>query len=132
MATGDQNDMEARLRAVLPGGWFATTSPALGAVLAAFSWALAWGYALVQAALASVLITTAPDFWLNLHAVDYLGDTIQRRTQEGDSSFRARVLAAIFPPGATRAALIARLTILTGTAPTVFEPTQPQDTGAYG
>jgi hypothetical protein len=132
MATGDQADMAGRIRAVLPQGWFGDNTPVLNVLLAGFGAALAWSFSLIQLALSAVLMTTAPDIWLDLHAQDFLGNSVLRRTQEGDASFLARVQAAIFPPGATRSAMIQRLTQLTGRAPVIFEPTQPMDTGAYG
>lgn len=132
MATGDQQDMVGRLRAVLPPGWFPDTIPVLGAVLNGIAGSLSWAYSLIQFALGSVLITTATDIWLDLHAQDFLGNSLQRRAQESDASYRSRVEAAIFPPAVTRAALIDRLKLLTGRTPLVFEPTQPMDTGAYG
>ncbi|HQU04793.1 MAG TPA: hypothetical protein PLT25_08750 [Acidocella sp.] len=139
MATGDQNDMVGRLRALLPQGWFPTgvqsqpsTAPVLYAVLSGIGSGLAWGYSLVAFALAQVLIATSTDVWLDLHAFDYLGTSLLRRVQERDVSFLARVQAALFPPANTRAALIARLKALTGRTPIVFEPTLPSDTGAYG
>lgn len=174
MATGDQNDMVGRLRALLPSGWFPlpfagrpaeidlyaldangatltdqsgnsllagilvaavpaqSQTPVLDMVLAGLGNAMAWGYALIQFALQQVMMLTASDIWLDLHAFDYLGATLTRRVQESDASFLTRVQAALFPAANTRAALIARLTALTGNAPTVFEPQQPGDTGAYG
>ncbi len=134
MATGDQADMVGRLQRLLPQGWFPsdlTTAPVLNAVLNGFAGALAQSYSLITFALSAVLNTTAQNIWLDIKAQDYLGSSVQRRTQESDHSFRGRMTAAIFPPGATRAALIGRLTALTGSAPMVFEPTQPMDTGAY-
>lgn len=132
MATGDQGDMAARLRALLPKGWFPDTSPVLTAILNGFAAALAQSYALIQAAKANVLITTATDMWLDLRAQDFLGNSLRRRTQESDASFRTRVEAGLFPAAVTRQAIIDRLTLLTGRTPAIFEPQQPQDTGAYG
>ena len=129
---GDQSDFAGRIQAVLPAGWFGDETPVLDSVLGGFGNSLAQSYALVQQALASVLNTTASDIWLDLHAQDFLGNSVLRRIQESDASFRTRVQAAIFPPAVTRQALIDRLTLLTGRAPVVFEPTQPIDTGAYG
>ncbi|HQU00943.1 MAG TPA: hypothetical protein PLI12_00670 [Acetobacteraceae bacterium] len=135
MAVGDQADMVGRLQRLLPQGWFPTdltTAPVLNAVLNGFAAGLAQSYALIAFALTAVLNTTAQNIWLDIKAQDFLGNSVLRRTQERDASFRVRMQAAIFPPGATRAALIARITALTGIAPSVFEPTQPGDTGVYG
>ncbi len=139
MATGDQNDMIGRLRALLPQGWFPSdatltpsAAPVLHTILSGFAAGLAWCYAFIQFALAQVLIGTSTDIWLDLHAFDFFQSSLLRRQGESDASFRGRVFANLFPPGNTRAAIIERLTSLTGTAPTVFEPMQPMDTGAYG
>ena len=109
-----------------------STAPVLYSVLSGFSVALAGSYALIQLSGEETLISTATDIWLDLHAQDFLGNSVLRRAQESDASFRTRMQAAIFPPAVTRQALIDRLTLLTGRAPVVFEPTQPIDTGAYG
>ena len=131
MATGDQADFVGRLRAVLPQGWFGDISPVLTSILNGFAAALAWSYSLIAYALAQVLIATSSSIWLDLHAYDFLGASLLRRVQESDVSFLIRVQAALFPPANTRAALVQRLTQLTGRAPVVFEPMQPMDTGAY-
>ncbi len=132
MATGSQTDIVGRLRALLPAGWFPDSAPVLTAILTGCANGLAQSYALIQYALAQVLIATSTSIWIDLHAQDFLGTSILRRIQEGDASFLTRLQAALFPPANTRAALIARLTLLTGCAPIVFEPEQPGDTGAYG
>ncbi|MDR3736026.1 MAG: hypothetical protein P4L10_10885 [Acidobacteriaceae bacterium] len=138
---GDQLDMVGRLRALLPQGWFPTeetnsgtssTAPVLYSLLSGLGNGLAWGYSFIAFASAQILIATSTDIWLDLHAFDFLGTSLLRRLQESDSSFLVRVQDALFPAANTRAALIARLTQLTGRKPIVFEPTNPADTGAYG
>ncbi|OYV37187.1 MAG: hypothetical protein B7Z81_06345 [Acidocella sp. 20-61-6] len=132
MAIGDQNDIAGRLKALLPQGWFPDNAPTLNAVLQGLGNGLAFGYALVQFALTQVVMVTATDIWLDLHAFDYLGTSLLRRLQESDASFLARAQAGLFPQANTRQAIISRLEALTGTDPVVFEPQYPQDTGAYG
>lgn len=132
MAIGDTDDWIGRIRAVLPQGWFGDNAPVLATLLTGFASGFAWAYSLIALGLDAVLMTTAPNIWLDLHAEDFLGNTLLRRTQESDASWLARVQASIFPPGCSRPAMINRLTLLTGRAPVIFEPTQPQDTGAYG
>jgi len=129
---GDQSDMVGRMKAVLPQGWFSGNTPVLDAVLAAFGNGFAWVYSLIQEALSAVLINTATSVWLDLHAQDWTGFDIQRRTQELDASFLQRLQSAIFPPGCNRQGVIARVTAVTGSAPAIFEPQQPSDCGAYG
>lgn len=132
MATGDQKDMAARVRALLPQGWLPSQSPALDVLLAGIGNSLAFGYSLVQFALQQVCMVTSSNIWLDLHAFDYLGTSLLRRIQESDVSFLLRVQAGLFPQANTRLAVISRLTALTGRTPVVFEPQYPFDTGAYG
>lgn len=135
MATGDEQDMAARLKAVLPSAWFARgvgTAPIKDAVLAGIGWMAAQGFALVNYVRRQGRVSSATDVFLDIAARDYTGTSVTRRLQESDDSFRGRLLASLLPGGATRRALIQRLILLTGHAPVVFEPTQPMDTGAYG
>lgn len=139
MATGDQADFAARLRAVLPARWFpdtaagaASNSPVLDAVLAGIGYVWAQSYALLSYVRLQARITTATDVFLDLIACDFFGSGLQRRTTEADVNYRARILASLLPPAGTRAALIAKLVTLTGRAPIVFEPRNAMDTGGYG
>lgn len=140
MATGDQADIASRIRRVLPPAWFprapgtgqATAAPVLDAVLAGLGAGWAAIYALYTYAVAQTRIATATDCFLDLAALDFFGSRIERRPGETDNPFRARILAALFQPKDTRAALIEVLTDLTGIAPVVFEPAWPHDTGGYG
>jgi hypothetical protein len=131
MAVGDQTDMAARIRAVLPAGWFSDTTPVLDGLLAGLgnSWAAVWQQ--LQAVTAQGRFSSAFDWGLDLIAADYFGLDLQRKTSEGDDAYRARISTSLLPDGATRNALIARLTALTGHAPRVFEPRRPADTGGY-
>ncbi len=75
---------------------------------------------------------TASDMWLDLVGLDFFGPRLLRAPGQSDESFRAILLKNILRPLATRNALIAALTDLTGRVPTVFEPANPCDTGGYG
>lgn len=132
MASGDQPDMLARLKAVLPSSWFPVIAPVKEALLSGIGWMQAQNFALLAYVKQQSRVSTATDVFLDIAARDYTGTDVTRRLQESDASFRARLLAALLPTAATRAALLMRLTTLTGTAPHLFEPTQPMDTGAYG
>lgn len=132
MATGDQDDVRARIKALLPYRWFPDTTPVLDALLSGFAWGLAQIYALVQYAKLQTRIGTATDGFLDLIAYDYFGTSLQRRQQELDDPFRSRILATLLRPKATRPGMIAALTTLTGRAPIVFEPFRPDDTGGWG
>lgn len=175
MATGDQTNMTARLRAAIPASWFpfpfvgrpsslvvsgqltgnnatittdagasiditaltvpvaaATSTPLLDAVLAGIGWMLSQTFSVIQYVRLQSRVSTATDVFLDIAARDYTGTRFERRANESDASFRQRLLAYLPPGEATRQAVITRLTALTGNVPTVFEPTQPMDTGAYG
>ena len=138
MATGDARDILTRLKAVLPGDWFPLTStgqpsasPILDGVLSGPAWALSWAYSLIQYVQLQQRIATATDVFLDLAARDYFGGTLTRNGGETDAVFSARIQAALLPAAATRSAMIAAVTNLTGTAPGIFEPFNPLDTGAY-
>src|ERR1700751_5577354 len=51
-------------------------------------------------------ISTATDGNLDLIAFDYFGTTLKRNSGETDISFRARILANLFPEKATRKGVI--------------------------
>ncbi|QEL14797.1 hypothetical protein [Limnoglobus roseus] len=132
MATGDQADFISRIKAVLPGGWFRGATPVLDAVLAGIGAALSGVYSLAAYARLQTRIATATEGFLDLISFDYFGQSLPRKVQEPDTSFRARIIAALFPEKATRRGLIRALESLTGRTPVVFEPRRPADTGGYG
>lgn len=139
MATGDANDMAARIRAVLPISWFPTSSsagasdtPVLDGVLAGLGATWAAIYSLLSYTKLQTRIASATDFFLDLIAVDFFGASLARRSDETDSAFRVRIQNNIFAPRATRTALGRALTVLTGRPPVIFEPAYTYDTGGYG
>ena len=132
MATGDQNDMELRLAALLPASWFQGSTPVLSAVLSGLATALAAVYSLISYVKLQTRIATASDGFLDMISADYFGSSQPRNANELDSAFRARILANLLRQKATRAGMIGVLTSLTGRAPIIFEPERPADTGAYG
>lgn len=131
-ATGDQNDMVARLLAVLPARWFPDTAPVLGGLLAGLANAAAGAYALLGYARAQTRLATATDLWLDLIAGDWFGARVTRRGGESDGALRLRIRQELLRERGTRGALVAQITQLTGQPPTVFEPARPADTGAWG
>lgn len=124
--------MLARLKAMLPSAWFKNATPVKDALLTGVSQMGAQAYALAAYVKLQGRVSSATDVFLDIAARDYTGTRVTRRLYENDDSFRTRLLAALLPSGATRAALYTRLLSLTGNAPWIFEPTQPMDTGAYG
>jgi hypothetical protein len=139
MATGDQSDMLARLKAVLPTDWFPlsrsgqpSNTPVLDGLLSGPASAMSFIFSLIEYANDQTRIATATDVWLDLAALDYFGGNLTRNNGETDAAFSLRIRASLLPPAATRAAMVQVLTNLTGTPPKIFEPTYPMDTGAWG
>jgi hypothetical protein len=138
MATGDQADIVARLRVVLPARWFPDTAPGttsntpvLDAVLAGIASVWAQAYELLAAVTQQARIATAAGAFLDMIACDFFGTALQRRPTEADTNYRARILTSLLSPAGTRAALSATLVNLTGRAPIIFEPRNTMDTGGY-
>jgi hypothetical protein len=127
--TGDENDMQARLLAALPNGWFADDAPILTGLLGGLANAWAWLYSVLAYVRLQTRIATATDGWLDLIARDYGGPTWARQTGETDAAFSARIMRNLQALRGTRSALIATITDLTGRRPKVFEPAYPPDTG---
>lgn len=132
MATGDTKDMAARLKAVLPTGWFPDTTPVLDGLLNGIGSCFSWLFSLIAYANLQTRISTATDVFLDIIGIDYLGTTVVRKAGQSDESWRRRIKQEILAPKATRPAMVQRLTDLTGRAPVIFEPTMPMDTGGYG
>jgi len=129
--TGDQDDIFARLRQLLPP-WFGDTTPNLDAILYGVAALLADVYSLFVYAKKQTRILTATDGWLDVIAGDFFGSRLLRRPNESDAAFLGRIKINMFRERATRAGLIQVLEDLTGRTPEVFEPSRPADTGAYG
>jgi hypothetical protein len=132
MVEGSQEDFVARLKAVLPAGWFREETPILDGVLNGIAWALSHAYSLADYARRQTRIGSATDGFLDLIAFDYFGKSLLRKKLESDAAYRSRILAALFPEKGTRRGLIRTLEVLTGRTPWVFEPARPADTGGYG
>ncbi|WP_217548787.1 hypothetical protein [Pantoea sp. GbtcB22] len=132
MATGDQNDILNRLKALLPPTWFDSNSPFLDGVLTACAQALTWCYSLYVYAKLQTRIGTATDGWLDLTAYDFFGKNLQRAAGQSDELFRQQMKISLFRERGTRQAIIDVLEDLTGKTPHIFEPQRPLDTGAYG
>ena len=130
--TGDQTDMMARLKSVLPLRWFSDTTPVLDAVLSGLADVWSWAYGLVAFARQQTRIATAAGIWLDMIANDLFGAWLSRRPSEADDAFRQRIKQEIARPRATRDAIVVALTQLTSRTPVIFEPAQAGDTGGWG
>lgn len=131
MALGDQSDILGRIKALLPPSWFQGNTPVKDAVLSAPSWALSNTYSQITYAALQSRIKTATDGWLDIISHDFFADALPRLTNETDGSFRARILANLFVKGPTRASMSAVLELITGRAPSIFEPSNTADSGSW-
>src|SRR5580658_3900532 len=111
MAAGDSNDCLTRIKSLLPYRWFPDSTPILDALLSGPAWALSFIYSLIQYAQSQTRIATATDGFLDLISYDFFGSNLPRNQQEFDASFRARILATLLRPKATRPAMISMLTV---------------------
>lgn len=130
---GDGVDVAGRLKRLLPR-WFGQDrgeTPVLDAVLKGPSVAFAWVHELYSYAALQTRIATASGRWLDLIALDFFARDLKRKAGQSDASFRAEIRAQVLRPKATRSAMIAALTALTGHAPRIFEPMRAADTGSY-
>jgi len=125
------NDMQLRLRRMLPARWWADETPVLDGVLLGLGSALAAVYGLIAYARQQTRLATASAPWLDLAAQDFLGGRLQRRLQETDDAYRVRLIAAMQRPRATRDALRQAVLRVCGSTPWIFEPRRPADTGAW-
>lgn len=130
MATGDANDIVARVKKTLPRRWFAWTAPLRDAVLGGLADGAAACYSFYQYAKLQTRISWATGPWLDLISYDFLGRTLPRGGLQ-DEQYRALILATILQARVTRAAMTAILTKLNGSAPWIFEPWNTGDTGAW-
>jgi hypothetical protein len=116
MAIGDNADMAARIRRLLPP-WFGESNPLVDALVAAAAVVLAFAYSLFAYAKAQTRIRTASGIWLDIVAQDFFGTRIVRAAGQNDDSFRSIILANLLRPQATRQAISDVIEALTGFAP---------------
>lgn len=128
---GDADDMVARLRLVLPRGWFANTAPLLDALLAGLGTCWSAVYLLIQNVKSQARLASASGSYLDLAAADFFGSGLVRRVGEGDASFFVRIKQELLRPRSNRLAMGLILAELTGRDPVVFEPARATDTGGY-
>lgn len=130
----DAPSWAARVRRLLPRGWFAEpgTTPILDGILAAFAYAHAQTSTWIAFARQQTRLATATDDFLNGVAEDFLGTRVSHADGETDAAFRTRIRREILRPRATRSAMVAALEDLTGQTPLIVEPASPTDCGGYG
>jgi len=129
--TGDQPDMLARLRAVLPARWFPDRALVLDGLLGGLAAGWSWVHEILQYVREQSRIVTASDVWLDIIALDFFGNRLIRQSGQNDTTFRWRIQREMFRQRGTRQAIIGTLEDLTGRTPTIFEPAWTADTGGY-
>jgi hypothetical protein len=132
MATGDQNDLLARLKQLVPSTWFGSAPTLVTAMLQGYAAAGAFAYSLYAYAKLQTRISTATDGWLDMISADYFGNALIRPAGQADATYRSRILANLLRERATHIGMIKALESLTGRTPRVIELNRPLDTGAYG
>ena len=130
MTTGSPADILARVKKLIPKGWFKWVAPYRDALIGGLTDSAAWNYTLVAYAKAQTRLSTAYGVWLDVFAYDFLGLFLVRNKLP-DDTFRVIIRATILQERVTRASMIASIKALTGYAPMVFEPWNTFDTGAY-
>lgn len=131
MPTGDATDIQARLRGTLPQGWFPADAPNVNALQAGTAAPLAAIYTQIAYTGLQTRLKSATGIWLDIISTDFFGTNLPRLTNETDGAFQARILANLFVRGPTRANMVNVLTLLTGKAPDIFEPSNPTDSGGW-
>ena len=132
MATGDQQDMLTRIKSTLPYWFGFADTPVLDALLKGPASVLSWFYSLYLYAKLQTRINTATDGWLDMISADFFGTDLIRAAGQSDDSYRALIIANLFRIKATRAAVVKVCQDTTGRTPTIIEPFNPVDCGAYG
>lgn len=130
MSTGTPTDILARVKRLIPRGWFSYTAPYRDALIGGASDLASWSYSLVGFARSQSRLATAYGVFLDIFCYDFLGRFLVRRGLN-DNVFRALVRATILQERVTRAGMVSALTALNGSAPLIFEPWNTYDTGAY-
>jgi hypothetical protein len=128
---GDTDDMQRRLRAMLPAGWFGDDTPVLDQLLQSLGAGFSAFWTLLQDVTAQSRIATAWGGFLDLIAADFFGAALVRFPDEQDDAFRSRIRETLLRPLGTRAAITSALVALTGQTPIIFEPARTSDTGGY-
>jgi hypothetical protein len=132
MATGDTNDLKQRVIRVLPRRWWQFMAPIRDAVIGGLASQAAFSYSQIQYAIQQARIKSSTGPFLDIISQDFFGGNLPRATGETDANFLQQILANLFAPKQTRAAIIEAVEALTGGSATVVEPWNPRDWGGYG
>lgn len=131
--TGDQDDVHARLRQVLPP-WFGREddSPVLSALLEGAAWVLSYFYSLFAFAKLQTRIATASGGWLDLASGDFFGQRLRRFGGELDAIYSRRIRLEVLRDRNTRNGIDRAVFDMVGRHPTIFEGFRPADCAAWG
>lgn len=128
--TGGVADIYQRLIKQLPP-WWGTDHINLDTWITGFINTAFFHFRQIQYVSLQLRLQTATDINLDQISQDYLGDTLPRRVDEDDDSYRNRISATLLQEKATRYGLDNALFLLTGYHPILFEPWNPLDCGGY-
>ena len=130
---GSVADFIARLRRLLPRGWFPAVAPKLEAVLQGPALAFSLIYGMLAFARAQMRISTAQGGFLDLAAQDYFGKGgLPRLEYEKDPAYQTRIKYNLTAPRGTRVGMAEMLDQLTGQEPIIWQPNRMSDCGAWG
>jgi hypothetical protein len=138
--TVSQQQFAQRIAQLYPRGWanegakYAPSATNTGStntyfLFSALSSQIAFMLSEMQYALDAMRMQTETSPELDLASEDYLGSALPRPPGMSDATFYALIQANLFKKVATRSALIALITQVTGSAPRLIEPWCPGDTG---
>lgn len=119
-----------RVKQLLPKGWFSYTAANRDAIVGSLGDRALWAYNFVLYAYSQCRLATATGIWLDIISYDFLANNLLRG-KSPDVLFRAQIQATILQERVTRAGMISAVTTVTGKVPSVFEPWNTYDTGAY-
>ena len=129
------DDFVRRMFAQYPDGWLSDAAQQPGGKMHALLNAIAQNFQLINDqmiyAQKTTRLSTAIDIGLDAWSRDFFGDELPRLPGEDDDTFRARIQAFIFMPGATKSAIDYVVFILTGRHPRLMEPWSPGDTACW-
>lgn len=131
--TGSSQDIQNRVRGVIPKRWWSWDSwntGIVGAIVGGLSDVASWCYGLISYAKAQTRLATAYGIWLDIFAYDFLGMVLPRNGAI-DDAYRALIKSTILQERVTRNGMTQVVQQLTTAAPFIFEPWHTGDTGAY-
>jgi hypothetical protein len=130
MATGDAQDIQDRVKRLMPPRWFAWVAPLRDAIIGGLSDVSAKRYAFIQYVRLQTRLATATDLWLDVFSFDFLRRFVLRQGLS-DDVFRKVIRATILQERVTRKGMSDALTQLLNIAPFIFEPWNTNDAGGY-